>query len=132
MFNKFLRFLILCSCLNISYASTLNCVVVDKISLDPKPEAYPAANLAKFKPRVIVQTNPDAAYLTRCSYSSIEGKESCDTYKVDRTERDINVGIVKYYYFRGQFDVQVTAQLEFIENNGRGSISTGKCVVLVP
>lgn len=132
MFKKFLCFSIFGISLNISYASTLNCVVVDKIAFRPKPEAYSAANLAKYKPRVIVQSNPDAAYLARCSYSSIEGKETCDTYKVDRTERDDNVGIVKYYYFRGQFDVQVTAQLEFIENNGRGTISTGKCLVLVP
>jgi len=35
--------------------------------------------------------------------------------------------IAKYYYFDGQFDVQIFPNLSFIENNGRGDIAFGKC-----
>ena len=35
--------------------------------------------------------------------------------------------IAKYYYFDGQFGVQIFSGLSFIENKGRGDIAFGKC-----
>jgi hypothetical protein len=46
---------------------------------------------------------------------------------VDFVARDAFVGHLKYYYLQGQFDVQVLASGDFVENNGRGSIATGWC-----
>ena len=67
----------------------------------------------------------DAAILERCSFSSLAGAVTCDSYDVDHIERD-SMGGDKYYYFRGMFDVQIIASL-FIENNGRGGIAFGNC-----
>jgi hypothetical protein len=65
--------------------------------------------------------------LERCSYSTSQSKVTCDRYSVDRVEVDKFVGIKKFYYFKGQFDVQLFPDMNFVENNGRGGISYGKC-----
>lgn len=62
------------------------------------------------------------ATLSRCG-----GVRECDEYEVDHVEFTESVGIIKYYHFRGHFDVQVYPDLTFIENNGRGSIAWGQC-----
>ena len=62
------------------------------------------------------------ATLSRCS-----GNSACDEYQVDHIEFTENVGMIKYYYFKGHFDVQLFADLRFIENNGRGDIAWGQC-----
>ncbi len=67
-----------------------------------------------------------ASTISRCSKDS-KGKNSCDDYKVDKLEHDKNVNIKKFYYFRGQFNVQIFSDLTFVEDNGRGSIYFGKC-----
>ena len=54
-------------------------------------------------------------------------RDTCDTYEVDRVETDRFTGIAKYYYFRGQFDLQVFPDGAFVENNGRGLVSFGHC-----
>lgn len=65
--------------------------------------------------------------LSRCSYSFSAKKVTCDDYVVDRIEIDSNVGITKYYYFKGQFDFQIFSNKAFLENNGRGGIARGFC-----
>lgn len=66
--------------------------------------------------------------VSRCSFVASEGKVTCDTYQFDREEKAAGfVDISKYYYFSGQFDLQVFGSGQFIENNGRGSIATGFC-----
>jgi hypothetical protein len=72
------------------------------------------------------------AFISRCSFSSIEGKVTCDRYKVDRVEHDKKVGIKKYYVFRSQYNIQLFRDLSFLEDNGRGGISYGRCVVVSP
>ncbi|WP_281970147.1 MULTISPECIES: hypothetical protein [unclassified Polynucleobacter] len=59
--------------------------------------------------------------------SSYECKVTCDRYSVDRVEVDKFVGIKKFYFFKGQFDVQLFPDMNFVENNGRGGVSYGKC-----
>lgn len=66
--------------------------------------------------------------LSRCSFVQSEGRVTCDTYPLDRMEVAAGyVDIVKYYYFRGQFDLQIFNGSSFVENNGRGSIASGNC-----
>ena len=57
---------------------------------------------------------------------------TCDRYPMDKVVLDENVKIKKYYLFRSQFDVQLFADLLFIENNGRGGIAFGRCRVVAP
>lgn len=71
-------------------------------------------------------------FISRCSYSLIDGKVTCDRYKADHIEYDKNVNLKKYYVFRSQYNVQLFHDLSFLEDNGRGGISYGKCVVVSP
>ncbi|MDA8615061.1 hypothetical protein N9L55_03065 [Alphaproteobacteria bacterium] len=106
-------------------AEELWCKVTRK--LDSERE-YSRENLDKHKPGVFVRTGAYGATLSRCSYG-FSGKHSCDEYAVDKIEIDNNSGHRKFYYYRGQFDVQVFSNNRFIENNGRGTISFGQCWV---
>ena len=80
------------------------------------------------------------AFLSRCSFSPSEGKETCDRYEVDHIERYPvtdgetleKVFIVKYYYFRGHLDFQIFPNMSFAENNGRKGIQFGKCRITSP
>jgi len=75
-----------------------------------------------------VRLDTNSQIISRCSYVSSAGRVTCDDYRIDRTEVAAGfVDIVKFYYFRGQFDLQIFDGLNFIENNGRGSITTGNC-----
>lgn len=65
--------------------------------------------------------------LERCSFTPSQNRVTCDRYTVDRVETDKFVGIKKFYYFTGQFDVQLYPDMRFVENNGRGGISYGTC-----
>ena len=61
-----------------------------------------------------------------------EKKVTCDDYPISFIASDPHVGHKKYYVFRSQFDVQIFSSLLFVENNGRGTISFGKCKVTRP
>jgi len=66
--------------------------------------------------------------LSRCSLSTISNKVTCDTHTVDKVVFDENINAKKFYHFGSQFDVQLFKDLSFVENNGRGGISYGKCL----
>jgi len=75
--------------------------------------------------------------ISRCSYSQIEGKITCDTYPIDHYETSLVANglmfIDKFYYYRGQVDVQIFLKTgekssDYIENNGRGTVYRGKCI----
>ena len=106
-------------------AEELWCKVTRK--LDSERE-YSRENLDKHKPGVFVRTGAYSATLSRCSYG-FSGKHSCDEYAVDKIEIENHTGHRKFYYYKGQFDVQVFSNNRFIENNGRGTISFGQCWV---
>ncbi len=107
-------------------AEVYECAVEAKLDSDT---TYNSDQLDQWKFSVTVKDFGGAAELSRCSFSSIAGKITCDTYQVDRIERDDFVGHAKYYHFHGQFDVQIFADLTFLENNGRGSVAFGSCQV---
>lgn len=90
---------------------------------------YSQTDLQKWKWGVKIVDSGDNAKISRCSFSSSADAVTCDDYMADYIHSDPYTGIKKYYYFRGHFDVQLFTDLSFLENNGRGSIGRGKCIV---
>lgn len=108
--------------------------------------------LRKWQPSVRIVDSGEASRMSRCSFSTTEGKVTCDTYEVDHiaisgryhiASGDKRVwhdeAIKKFYNFGANFDVQLyldsaealasgdRSGLLFVENNGRGTISYGTC-----
>ncbi len=80
-----------------------------------------------------IEDHGDKAFVSRCSYTTSEGKVTCDRYEVDRIEYDENVNVKKYYIFSQQYNIQIYFKnLLFVEDNGRGAISYGNCIVTSP
>ena len=106
-------------------AATFDCRVEQKFD---SGGVHAAESLKAFRPRVVVHVTEDGAQLLRCSISpSAGGVETCDEYEVDHIVSDGRVGVSKYYYFEGQFDMQIFPDGYFVENNGRGTVSFGRC-----
>lgn len=114
---------------NTALSTELHCRVIEKVGT---PEgifsSYPSENITKYSYSVIIRDRgQNGSEIGRCSYSNSAGRVTCDFYSVDHTEKDKNVGHTKYYNFGAQFDVQVFSSMKFLENNGRGGLSSGKC-----
>ena len=105
------------------YSSSYECVVTRKLDSE---NIYPQSQLDQYKHSVRIK-DEKTPELERCSFTPSEKKITCERYKVDRVEVDKNVGIKKFYNFISQFDVQLYTDMRFVENNGRGGISYGKC-----
>ncbi len=105
------------------YSSTYDCKVTRKIGPD---NIVSDRELNKWKFSIKIHDNKKPE-LERCSFTPSQNRVTCDRYTVDRVETDKFVGIKKFYYFTGQFDVQLYPDMRFVENNGRGGISYGKC-----
>ena len=88
----------------------------------------------KHKPFTKVVDTGTAFRIERCSISFITNLHNCDSYEADRYEIDINpvsnLKIKKFYVFSDQYDIQIFSNLSYIDNNGRGALLIGKCVVL--
>ena len=107
-----------------AFGAELYCEVTKKLSQD---YTYDAAHLKKYKPGVFIRDAGTTVLLSRCSVEISSGNYTCDHYEADFVEHDNRANIKKYYYLRGQFDVQVLADNSFVENNGRGTIAFGQC-----
>jgi hypothetical protein len=105
-------------------AAEYKCEVTKKLDAENN---YTAAHLKKWQFSVRVKDYGNKAILSRCSFSSSAGRVTCDDYEATLVNSDPIAGHKKYYYFHGHFDVQIFANLNFVENNGRGSIGFGKC-----
>lgn len=112
-----------------AYAVEYSCEVTRKFDSERE---FSREQIAKFQIANRVEESKDGAYVSRCSFSPSAGKFTCDRYKMDQVVFDENVKIKKYYHFKSQFDLQVFANLSFVENNGRGGIAYGKCSVVSP
>lgn len=111
-----------------SSAETMACVVTRKLDILSNIE-YTAEDLERAKYSVVLA--PEANTVSRCSFQESVGEVTCDSYSIDRSEVAAGfVDIKKFYYFAGQFDLQLFDNSSFIENNGRGSVATGICVPL--
>lgn len=101
-------------------AVVYDCTVTGKIEAVTPMHIYTASDFKKYRYRLLIEETANGATLSRCSFSSLAQKDTCDTYDVDRIEYDENVKIKKYYVFRSHFDAQFFRNLTFVENNGRG------------
>lgn len=88
---------------------------------------YSAEDLVAGQYSVRILEAGNQATISRCSFSPSRQIVDCDDYAADRVEVDPHNGIRKYYYFRGQFDVQLFPTGKFVENNGRGAFAIGIC-----
>ena len=112
-----------------SYAAEYYCKATKKIGFE---NTYTPEMMKKYQYATKVEESNGEAFLSRCSYSASAGKITCDRYKVDRIEFDSNVKIKKYYVFNSQFNFQIFANLNSLEDNGRGGIQFGKCKIVSP
>jgi hypothetical protein len=119
-------------------AVTVECVGVSKTGSN---HAYTAEEIAKEKPSVIIEDEAAAVAVSRCSYSKLAAKVTCDRYVIDKVEKYLFPAplengqprvLKKYYLFSAQYDLQVFPDLSFVENNGRGTITFGTCRLLSP
>lgn len=102
----------------------LRCRVEQKF--DPS-RVYSAADIAAAQASVEIILEGSPHKLRRCSFAQSANKVTCDEYVVDHLETTLSMGIRKFYYYRGQLDVQVFSDGFFVENNGRGTVSFGHC-----
>ena len=112
-----------------AHAVEYTCDVTRKVDSE---RIYSENDLRKGQFKVLIEETADATYVSRCSVSPSDGKNSCDKYKVDHTEEDKRAKIKKYYVFRSHFDVQLFSIMSFVENNGRGGIAFGQCRFVAP
>ncbi len=108
---------------SVVYSSTYDCKVTRKFDFQSE---IPSTIIQKYQYSVRIKDTPKSE-LERCSFTPSQNRVTCDRYTVDRVETDKFVGIKKFYYFNGQFDVQLYPDMKFVENNGRGGISYGTC-----
>ncbi len=120
---KFILFAFLIIQSSITLATSYDCKVTRKVGPENIVSEY---ELKKWQFSVKIHDNSKPE-LERCSFIPSQNKVTCDKYSVDRVEVDKFIGVKKFYYFRGQFDVQLYQDMAFIENNGRSAISFGKC-----
>ena len=117
-----------------AFAITYNCKVTRKFEATDETLVYTPQMLEKSQFGVILEFggNHTNAVMSRCSYSPSAKMVTCDRYIVDRVElyqspTAKDIWTLKFYHFRNHFDVQLFPNNTFIENNGRGSIASGKC-----
>ncbi len=90
---------------------------------------YTSDQLSKGNFSALIEENNSEAFVSRCSYSPSAEKVTCDRYRVDKIAFDEHIKSKKFYVFRSQFDFQIFSDLSFVENNGRGGVSYGKCAL---
>lgn len=116
-------------------AADYRCTVERKVHAEGE---YTAAELKKGMFSNLVTETKEGTFVSRCSFSPSQGRVTCDRYKADRVEvsslirNDTVTHIKKFYFFQSQFNLQLFPDLTFIEDNGRGSISFGRCQLTAP
>ncbi|WP_136057762.1 hypothetical protein [Candidatus Halocynthiibacter alkanivorans] len=114
---------------SMAHSVTYDCTVSSKVWKDG---SYSKAQIRDGQCSVKIDDRGSNATLSRCSFARSEGRITCDEYEADYIDQDPNVGVKKFYYFGGQFDIQLFASTFFVENNGRGTIANGTCRVIRP
>jgi len=112
-----------------TFAAEYSCEVSRKFD---SAREFPLEQISKLQFSNRVEESKGGAYISRCSFAPSAGKATCDRYKMDQVAFDENVKLKKYYSFKSQFDFQIFPDLSFVENNGRGGISYGKCTITAP
>ena len=112
-----------------AYAATYECKVDKKYAADLSViQSKEEVEKSKFK---ITIKEGSKVTLDRCSFAPSQNAVTCDSYEPDRIEFTNTqfVKIKKFYVTKSQYDFQIFENLTFVENNGRGSIASGKCIV---
>jgi|LauGreDrversion4_2_1035121.scaffolds.fasta_scaffold437023_2 hypothetical protein len=112
-----------------AYAATYECKVDKKYAADLSViQSKEEVEKSRFK---ITIKEGAKVTLDRCSFAPSQNAVTCDTLEPDRVEFTNTqfVKIKKFYLMKSQYDVQIFENLTFVENNGRGSIASGKCTV---
>jgi hypothetical protein len=104
--------------------ATYRCTITKKVDPDG---VWSEQRVREGQWSVVVRDQGRMATISRCSFAPSKQAVTCDDYVADRVEADGYIGVRKYYVFRSQYDVQVFTDLSFVENNGRGSVSYGRC-----
>ena len=131
--RNILGFVIAALCASQAASGELYCLVSAKVTTSILGEdgyfiPYTDEQLSQAQYSVIVRDRGDSASeVGRCSFEQVANRVTCDFYKVDFVASDAYTGHIKYYYLQGQLDVQIFSSGDFVENNGRGSIATGRC-----
>lgn len=111
-------------------SAELFCRVTDKYDFE---RIYSKAEIDQWKFSATIEENGDKALVSRCAQTAGEGKVACERYVVDRIEYDEKANIKKYYVFSSQYNIQIFFEnLLFVEDNGRGGVSYGNCIVISP
>ena len=98
----------------------LECIVDRKLERELE---YSRDRIDEMRWSLIIQHHDEEyATISRC-----DALAPCDENRIDHFEFDRFVNASKYYFFRGQYDVQVFTDGRFIENNGRGTLAFGRC-----
>ncbi len=126
---KYLLTMVLFLAPNLASATEFYCKASRKMNGE---QTYTAEDLKNWKFATKVEQQGNEAFLSRCSHSRVEEKVTCDRYEVDRIEFDQNVKIKKYYVFESQFNLQIFSNMTYLEDNGRGGITYGRCEVVSP
>jgi hypothetical protein len=112
-----------------SYAVEYFCKVERKFNAERQ---YTVQEIEKWKFSARLEEIGNKAFVSRCSYVPSVNNLTCDRYEIDKFVFDQNVNLKKFYVFSSQYDFQLFANLNFIENNGRGDIAYGKCQLVSP
>jgi hypothetical protein len=119
------------ACANTSvFAAEYECPVQEKIGIPG--QVYSTEEISKWQFSVRIDDRGSSATISRCSFSSTAQSVTCDDYEADYIAHDTHVGHKKFYNFRGQFDIQLFSNLNFVENNGRGAVAFGTCRLVRP
>jgi nitrous oxide reductase len=116
-------------CVHSAHAATYECYVDKKYAADLSV-IQSKDEVEKYKFKITIREGAKVT-LDRCSFAPSQNAITCDSYEADRVEFTNTqfVKIKKFYVTRSQYDVQIFENLTFVENNGRGSIASGKCIV---
>lgn len=112
-----------------AFAATYECKVDKKYAADLSV-IQSKEEVEKYKFKITIKEGVKVT-LERCSFAPSQNAVTCDYYEPDRVEftNTQYVKIKKFYVTRSQYDVQIFENLTFVENNGRGSIASGKCTI---
>lgn len=114
-------------------------------SIDDWSGEWPKERIKKWKPNSKIKVHGwgslEPGTISRCSLSPETEKNSCDVYKIDyKKNASINQSNLiklkifhelKLYNYKAQMDIQIFTDphglISYLENNGDGGISRGKC-----
>jgi len=111
------------------FAVQYNCSTVRKTNGN---HLFSGEEIVNEKYSVFLEETNNSAIIYKCLFPPSKKEKKCDLIKVDKIHHDFENKLKKYYYFKGHYDFQLFGDLVFIENNGRGEIRYGKCVVISP